>query len=262
MKKSVPQSLCLASIAAPLIGQEVIAQTKFQRLCNRVAKDYKLTKLSSIASIISSNAKELAKFARIYEMELSVKPGHNEVVLVGIFDLDAAWLTAGQAIKCVVKNKSYPYVAMKNFTCWKVKGFSEVFAIDTKDDYQVWLGLADDSIDLSEVGWQSPSKVDKDYTQLQFPMVDYREQFNLPLQGMVINGRPVTDAEQLNLIKLNEERIRVKSETVLRTKSMQRKPVIFTIDRPFYLWITHKKTGQLPLITAYITTGYWKRPTE
>jgi hypothetical protein len=196
-------------------------------------------------------------------MELSGKPESGETVLIGIFDLDSVWRNPGKAIKHTIKGKTYPYVAMDDFSLHSVAGFNEAFCIKTKDNYRVWMGVPYTTIALDELGRVKSEKQLGSWTQLQFPMVDFREQIELSkLRGMELNNQPVIRAEQLNLIKLNEKRIRVKSETVMRTKGIKRESVVFIIEDPFYLWITHRKTGNLPLLTAYIDQKYWTRPKE
>lgn len=161
-----------------------------------------------------------------------------------------------------------------------------IVSIATQSRYEVLMTKADKPLAGMEL-YRHVAEIHKSqefggwYAGVRFPMVDFREKFNLDwlvgLSGTVgsgssASGFPVglTESEQENRLSMDHVGARVVSRTTHRMvlygcSAMDREPPWLVIDEPFYFWLVFKPTSgvynkEIPLFVGYIMEDDWKEP--
>lgn len=272
LKASVSDSMCLVGLAAAInaaldttgaITTNPINATQAALMENISTPDaLKATKLPTIAAICGRDKRTLSKFAKHHAMDIAVGnlAPTNELIALSVFDLDAKWQHPGEAVRLKLDTKRYHFAKFKKFEEYQVAGYWRTFALTTEQGYTVWLGCYGDAKPPNR-GKLSAKAVRSEFTAVQVPMIDFTEQADISaLLGLRISDYYISQAQQLNKIKLNETAIRVKSDTRLELKKSMVRENIFTIDAPFHLWITHTDSRNFVLIRAAIGYQHFKRP--
>lgn len=96
---------------------------------------------------------------------------------------------------------------------------------------------------------------------LQFPMVNIQQKVDISwLTDMSYDTSKIKEALQETHFQMNEKGAAAQSAaTVALVTCIAPPKPLFTIDKPFYLWI-ERPGMSIPLFTAYIDQSDWKMP--
>jgi len=147
-----------------------------------------------------------------------------------------------------------------------------VVVISTKSGDEVYLSVAGDSFDGSDLGIHIETVFGDleyldDYSGLIFPMVDLNEKVDIgwlkempAYLGGDLVGR-ITQALQQTMFAMDEKGVKVKSAVAIGARFLSAtitKPTL-VIDKPFFVAVKRKDL-KLPILSGYIGRDCWKRP--
>ena len=243
-------------------------------------KTEELKKLSAkeLSSCASENVDVVNAFLKVKgfgEMQLD-DPGEGGFAIASVLDILCKFRVKGKKSSLRVnvpgtsKIETFPAVCLKDgYTLRRLKDGACILTVDCENGDRVCMIEAEKPLDglelLEKIDSLSSAEytdVTQGYDQVFFPMVDYNQKVDISwLEGMIYPPKwYISQAVQITRFQMNEEGAAAQSAVAIGiSKTCIRINDIFTITKPFYLWI-ERPNMTLKLFAGYCDTDCWKEP--